>query len=40
MKTDTTLGYVPPEYHQKIYEFDEEDIETKMKNFLFSNPNL
>ena len=40
MTIDTTQGYVPPEYHEKIYEFDEEEIETKMKDCLFSNPNL
>ena len=40
MTTDTTQGYVPPEYHEKIYEFDVEEIETNMKAFLFSNPNF
>ena len=38
MTIDTTQGYVPPD--DKIYEFDLEDIETKLKEFIFSNPNL
>ena len=40
MTIDTTQGYVSPEYDEKIYEFDEEEIETKMKDFITSNPNL
>jgi hypothetical protein len=40
MTIGSTRGYFPPEYHEKIYEFDEEEIETKMKEFLSSNQNL
>jgi hypothetical protein len=40
MRIDTAQGYVSPKYDEKIYEFHEEEIETKMKNFLSSNPNL
>ena len=40
MTIGTTQGYVTPEYHDKIYIFDEEEIETKMKDFITSNPNL
>ena len=40
MTIDTTQGYDSPEYQEQIYEFDEEDIETKMKDFITSNPNL
>jgi hypothetical protein len=40
MTVDTAQGYVPPEYHEKIYEFDEEETETKMKDFITSNPNM
>ncbi len=29
-----------PEYHEKIYEFDSEALETEMKDFLFKNQNL
>lgn len=29
-----------PEYHEKIYEFDSEAMETEMKDFLFKNQNL
>ena len=39
MTIDTTQGYVSPEYDEKIYEFDEEEIETKMKDFITTNPN-
>ena len=38
MTIGTTQGYVPPD--ENIYEFDEEEIETKMKDFITSNPNL
>ena len=29
-----------PDYHEKIYEFDEDQIETKMKDFILRNPNM
>ncbi len=29
-----------PNYKEKIYEFNEEDIKTIMRDFLFSNSNL
>ena len=40
MTIDTTQGYVPPEYDEEIYEFDAKEIETKVKDFITSNPNL
>ncbi len=29
-----------PEYHEKIYDFDRDDIETKLKDFILSHPNM
>jgi hypothetical protein len=29
-----------PDYQEKIYEFDSEDIETSLKEFLFNHLNL
>ena len=39
MTIDTTQGYDSPEYQDQIYEFDEEDIETKMKTWANINKN-
>ena len=40
MTISTIQGYVTPDYHDKIYIFDEVEIETKLKDFITSNPNL
>lgn len=29
-----------PEYREKIYDFDRDDIETKLKDFILSHPNI
>ena len=40
MTIGSTKVYIPPEYDEKIYEFDDKEIDTKMRDFITSNPDL
>ena len=39
MTLSTTSTENIPEYHEQIYEFDEDEIDTKLKDFILSNTN-
>ncbi len=40
LTTDATSKSNAPYYQEKIEEFKSSDIDTKLKDFVFSNPNL